>query len=356
MNILRIKKFKCFKSIDINLNNFTILVGSNGFGKSSTIQSILLLKQAIDSTNSKVFLNDVYSQNLGTQNSVQNKVLEENFFEIGLHSDGICEDFAKFQGDEDNNEIAIGISEIKSKNLSPKEFYYLSAERQGPRISQPLAHMDFLNVGVFGQYTAQVVASEFKPEMSRYCPEIRKKSLESHVNGWLDAIFPKVHVSSRVSYDTLTAQVLVDNAFAKNNFATNIGFGISYVLPIIVTCLVAKKGSFVIIENPEAHLHPAAQAAMGRFLATMSNAGLKIIVETHSDHILEGVQLYVASHKDANKYITIDCFGIKEGDDQPHVDAISFTESAEFSRWPEGFMDQSQKDFLELRRMRTVHV
>jgi predicted ATPase len=119
--------------------------------------------------------------------------------------------------------------------------------------------------------------------------------------------------------------------------------------------LIAKEKSFIVIENPEAHLHPAAQAAMGKFLATMSHAGLNIIVETHSDHIIEGIQLYVADNPKWHDCVTINCFGKKDGENQPDVESITFDEKAVFSGWPEGFMDQSQIDFSELRKIRKKH-
>ena len=361
MKILHIEKFKCFQNIDIPLNQLTIFVGANGYGKSSSIQSILLLKKAIDSENESVYLNDIYGQNLGVFTSVRNNVEEETSFSISINSDEKKDDSSMVEVSEDKalfsatteSSFLVEVSEKEEKNLKEKCFYYLSAERIGPRISQPLVHLDFPNVGIMGESTADVIAdSKGRIDEKRCFPESKNKRLEYQVNEWLKSIFPKVSISARESLDTLTAQILIGNDFAKENFATNIGFGISYVLPIIVTCLVAKENTFVIIENPEAHLHPAAQAAMGKFLATMSHAGLNIIVETHSDHVIEGVQLYVAKNPKWHDKVTINCFGKKDGEPQPSVESITFNKNAEFSGWPEGFMDQSQIDFTELRNIR----
>ena len=68
---------------------------------------------------------------------------------------------------------------------------------------------------------------------------------------------------------------------------TATGFGISYVIPIVVQALVAStmNNSVLIIENPEAHLHPYSQSQLGKFLTLVALNGVQIIVETHSEHI-----------------------------------------------------------------------
>ena len=73
------------------------------------------------------------------------------------------------------------------------------------------------------------------------------------------------------------------------------GFGLTQVLPIVVAALSADEGDILLVENPEVHLHPAGQALMGQFLAKVALAGVQVIVETHSDHILNGVRVAVAS-------------------------------------------------------------
>ena len=71
----------------------------------------------------------------------------------------------------------------------------------------------------------------------------------------------------------------------------NVGFGISYILPVLVTLLTAKSGSIIIIENPEAHLHPRGQAEMGRLIAETVARGVQVFVETHSDHVINGIRV-----------------------------------------------------------------
>ncbi|MCQ4437669.1 AAA family ATPase, partial [Clostridioides difficile] len=77
----------------------------------------------------------------------------------------------------------------------------------------------------------------------------------------------------------------------------NVGFGITYVLSIITLVLSAEPGDILIIENPEAHVHPRGQIELGKFLALASKSGIQIIVETHSDHIFNGMRLFIKNNR-----------------------------------------------------------
>ena len=75
------------------------------------------------------------------------------------------------------------------------------------------------------------------------------------------------------------------------------GFGLTQCLPIIVAALSADKGDIILIENPELHLHPAGQALMGQFIADVARAGIQVLLETHSDHVLNGVRRAVKEER-----------------------------------------------------------
>lgn len=94
------------------------------------------------------------------------------------------------------------------------------------------------------------------------------------------------------------------------NAATNVGFGITYALPILVSGLTVPEGGMLLVENPEAHLHAKAQSNMGYFLARMAAAGVRVIIETHSEHIVNGIRRMIVegksemSHKDMTIYFS----------------------------------------------------
>jgi predicted ATPase len=100
---------------------------------------------------------------------------------------------------------------------------------------------------------------------------------------------------------------------------TNMGFGVSYALPIVLGALTAANGGLIIIENPEAHLHPAGQSQMGIFLARMASAGVQVIAETHSDHVLNGVRRAIGEGVLSSEDAIVHFFG------EVDVDALAFT-------------------------------
>lgn len=122
------------------------------------------------------------------------------------------------------------------------------------------------------------------------------------------------------------------------------------MLPIIVAGLLAKKGQILIIDSPEAHIHPMGQSAMGRFLAMVANAGVQVIIETHSDHILNGVRLAVFGGKLPANQAAIHFFNSRPrgSDDHAHVLSPQIDKNGNLSEWPAGFFDQAEADLAKL--------
>ena len=349
---LHIQNFKCFEKTEIPINQLTVLAGGNGNGKSSVIQVLLLLRRTLEKKLENVELNGVYCLNLGNS---ANLLFSESEIYLDL-IEGKKQLKVKYDthiGNELYITPTILEDTYKDNSLCTDEFYYLNAERVGPRISQPLNALIFPNTGFQGEYTAQVIKEldNFIVDEERI---FTKKNYGikffQRVNAWLAYILEGTTIEAHIDEKTHTARIEVTNTFGKATFPTNTGFGISYALPIIVTCLLAEKDRFVIIENPEAHLHPAAQSKIGYFLAKMANAGLRIVVETHSDHIINGIQLAVAKKEIESSSITINYFDKRE--QQPEVHPISMNEKGELDKWPKGFFDQTQIDFAELIKLR----
>jgi predicted ATPase len=375
MDHLKINHFKCFEDVDILLNRLTVMAGANGNGKSTSIQAILYLRRTIEHCGEwvngryqlnkinglNVPLNGVYCLALGNSTIVLNRNNNENTITIGLQND-LEKLFVEYEADNLDSKIWLSPTKVEhseNPNLSilQQEFYYLNAERLGPRINQSLQFWDYPNAGWQGENTAQLVGLEggyFKIENDRRFKNTETNFLQDQLNNWLGFIMEGVKVRVETSNKTLTAQILIENQYtlSEPTLATNLGFGISYVLPIIATGLIAKKGSYMIVENPEAHLHPSAQSKIGRFLAMVANAGINVIVETHSDHIINGIQIAVALKEIENNFVTINFFSQENDKSQPNVNPISIKEKGELTKWPKGFFDQTQIDYSNLIGLR----
>ncbi len=380
MSHLELENFKCFTNKTIPLNKLTILAGANGGGKSTVIQALLFLRRTIEhcakwegdnknryyylETNGlNVELNGSYCLALGTSDLIIPKENPSADF-CSISFANYSESFqVVYEISEETNlwlkPIEVHNMMVQNEMLFIQEFYYLNAERLGPRITQSVKFFDYPNAGYQGEFVAQLISDtesnyKFEVDEKRRNGNSKSKRLEQQVNAWLNELMPGVSITANYDKATHSAQIRVYNYYTKGDttISTNIGFGISYVLPIIVTGLIARRGSLMIVENPEAHLHPSAQSKIGQFLAKIANAGVNIIVETHSDHFVNGIQITCAKKEISNEDVTINFFSQKEGNKQPEIETISITEKGELSSWPKGFFDQSQKDFAELFKFR----
>ena len=381
MKGIEIENFKCFIRKSIPLNQLTILAGANGGGKSTVVQALLFLRRTIEHcaewkkdigqyhykepNKLNVELNGPYCLALGTSDLIIPKNTSPDYTAITFSCDDkMKESFQVVYSVDDKVNLWLTPTDVKNnmpvtKTLFMQEFYYLNAERVGPRINQGVKFYDYPNAGYQGEFVAQLIADtetnyKFEVDKTRRNPNSKSKRLEQQVNAWLNELMPGVSISALYNIETHSAQIKVDNIYTKGKatIATNIGFGISYVLPIIVTGLIAKKDSMMIVENPEAHLHPGAQSKIGRFLAMVANSGVNVIVETHSDHVINGIQIACAKKETETDKITINFFSQNEFDKQPQVESISINSKGELSKWPKGFFDQSQIDFAELHKYR----
>jgi predicted ATPase len=368
--VLEIRNFKCFTDARARLNGLTVLAGTNGAGKSTLIQSLLLLRSTYDVVavdllttdipirERHIALNGPYCLALGNSAMVLNKHAGGDI-SIGI-SQGASRLRAFYRADPLQPQLSLELATIEATKkefpISKLEFYYLNAERHGPRVQQELKHTSFEQTGWFGERTAQLLDRQngyWKIEEERCYPDVKSRYISDQANAWLNWIMPGVRIRATTDSQTLSSQILVENRYTESRpaISTNVGFGISYILPIIVSALSAEKGAFLIVENPEAHLHPAAQSKISQFLARMADCGLSVIVETHSDHVLSGIQIAVASGRVKSTDVTINYFE-DVGGPQPSISEIEIKDNGSLSAWPKGFFDQSQRDLATLTRLR----
>lgn len=118
----------------------------------------------------------------------------------------------------------------------------------------------------------------------------------------------------------------------------DVGFGVSQVLPVLVALLTAEPGRLVYIEQPELHLHPRAQVLLAEVLADAANRGVRVVAETHSSHLLLGVQTLVASGKLAPAKVKLHWFQ-RQPNGLSKVTSADLDETGAYGEWPEDFGD-----------------
>ena len=337
----------------------TVLAGLNGSGKTSIIHALLLMRESIRATsNGVVLLNGPFGLQLGTAEDISNwqsgdrRIKFEVVDEFGTYtwSLGIPDDEAMYLTlDALPTDIPAGFESNQGA------FAYLAAERLGPRSSLSASSLPInqLEVGVQGEHSAQLLeALGNRPaqEDRRHPDSSSPYLLKYEVERWLSEIARPVVIDA-VHHAGATAYAMKfkvpDGEWVR---ATNMGFGVSYALPIILAGLTAKRGGLVLVENPEAHLHPAGQSRMGTFLAWLASKGVQVIVETHSDHVLNGIRRAIGEYEILSASDAIVHFFNSE--DSGHISKLQFTNTGGISHWPTGFFDQYQIDTAALGRVR----
>lgn len=367
---IEIFNFKSLKEFKINLKNLTVLAGSNSVGKSSVIQSILLSKLTIDKLQQynmldnnfnldlglKIPLNGKYNLNLGNTLEVLSRNVNSNLISFKISVDNGSNAILHFVAAD--NEQDVYNLELSNYNISSdfttlkNEFYYLNSERLGPRLSYDVEQLDYDYVGSQGEYTIQILAQrketgieDFK---TRGFKNLQDSKLISQVRAWMDYIIPGFYLDIAELEGKLKKAY---TSFSKSS-PTNVGFGISYVLPVVVNGLIAKNNSLFIVENPEAHLHPKGQSNIGYFLGKLATSGLQIVIETHSEHVINGIRRANLESDDFNHNdVIINFFNGFDENKNSAVTEILLDKNGDLSSFPKDFFDQVQQDMLSIFKL-----
>jgi predicted ATPase len=179
-------------------------------------------------------------------------------------------------------------------------------------------------------------------------------SLKLQTEAWISEVSPGVRLDLTVYPDMDIINLRYNFAYGgqvSNSYrSTNVGFGITYTLPVIVALLSAKPGGLVLLENPEAHLHPLGQVKIAELIARAASCGIQVMVETHSDHILNGIRVAVHDGIISPELVKIYFLGRGEYQPQGTISVISprIDRDGRIDRWPEGFFDEWDKSLERL--------
>ncbi len=369
---LHIKNFKCHKDTNLALGNLTLLCGQNGVGKSSAIQSLLLLRQ----TASKQMFPVGLSLNkplcyIGEAKDAISQPFRDKIVEFTLKYKNFSEDKSSFDEIEQifdylmENEqldyiksmrptgVFLGFGYFANTNIFSHNFQYVSALRG---IVYERSDYDV-------EIKKQISIEEGKAELAAHflckyqneliLPEMLHTSetnntLLAQTTAWEREISKGIKVIPKKEGETYTIHYIYEGS-EQEFTAKNVGFGISYSLPVIVAILSAKKGALILIENPEAHLHPYGQAKLAELMCIAAQAGIQIIVETHSDHIVNGVLVQCKRFEQAGKGVNrenvrIHYFERAEDSTACNTTEVEILEGGRITYPPVGFFDQISKD------------
>lgn len=368
INGISLKNFKCFESQYVPIRNLTLLTGLNGMGKSSTLQALLLLRQShLDGllAKAKVALNGALIK-MGTAKDVLYEYAEDD--EIGIGIDWDNGDVANFRLCYDRKADVLNIvSKVLKEGLFEKvpfsgAFQYLQAERLGPRVMNTVSEFfvrELRQLGASGEYALHFL--ECYRDEKVCCEKLfheksSRDNLFAQTEAWLSDISP----GTQINLETYTQMDVVNLRYSfpgSNKYRpTAVGFGLTYVLPVLIALLSSKPGDLILLENPEAHLHPRGQARIGVLLAKAAASGIQIIVETHSDHVLNGLRVAVHDGIVSPESVAVHYFSRQETENRGShsiVTSPEIDEDGRFDDWPEGFFDEWDTQLERLMRPRS---
>lgn len=368
INTLTITNFKCFEAPQtFHLKQYNIFAGYNGRGKSSVFQTLLLLAQSLVKNghveemevNGEFVSLDLFEDLINCNHPEDPIVIEfiqENpYIKVVLgyreESDrkGKLDVLNVNDFDYFNSKVSstLGEGERTVHSLSseyPRTFHdllrnyeYVSAFRVGPTKFEEKGDLSNVNpVGKDGEHSLSVINGN--------------SELLVQVNRWMNYIMDGVQLSidGKKKNDSVLKLKMTMRKGDKPFNSLNCGFGYRYVLPIIIAALTKQSGS-LFIENPEAHLHPKAQSRLVEMLCQeLSGKGVQVFIETHSEHIINGMRLNALRAACPMKYSDVSMYFFDK--DYSCTD-ISMDQDGQMSNWPKGFFDQQEEDLSEILKL-----
>lgn len=374
---LGLANFKAFASAEIPMGRYTLLSGLNSAGKSTVLQALALLRQSnlklaavrVSSGDALVLNGELVELGSGQDALHENYLVERPGADpkIGLSLGVTGPGLVRWQASylRDASELPLDppsgdpslLGTLDMATLFNSGFQYLRADRINPAVTFPKSwdradRLGFL--GTHGEYAVDFLLHHQDapvPSPALHHPAAASSRLLDQVEAWMSEICPGVKIQAtdieqtdlvRLGFQFTRAGQPTTRPYRP----TNVGFGLTYAFPVVLACLTAQPDAMLLLENPEAHLHPRGQSVMARLTCAAAAVGAQLVVETHSDHVLNGVRLSVKQGLLKPDDVVLDYFSRNPTGIEiinPVVDSGGMV-----SQWPPGFFDEWDRAIDEL--------
>lgn len=223
---------------------------------------------------------------------------------------------------------------------------YLTADRIGVEDTYQKSLEGKDEIGVRCEYAFFYLAGHKDEEMREkgfIYDSATKTTLGGQVDYWLERIIGYRVIAEEIPGTELIRVSYRNRELGRDIRPKNVGTGVSYIAEIIIAAFSCEKDDILIIENPEIHLHPSGQCELMEFLVFLARKGLQVVMETHSDHIFNGLRRCVSSDRISKDNVQIYFF--RQNEDKISVPVeISLDEDGRVENQQDGLFDQIEKD------------
>ncbi len=352
INGIEILALKSIDKLTVTCKNLNIITGTNSSGKSTFLQAILLYVQSYEKEYWHTKGNGLNGKFVSIGEFRENKNINSTSKEIVINMDstGNHRKTVKYTENVDGECVVEyvkdgrdggGYNVLDMLNNIPR-IKYLSCNRIGANDVYSKDYSDN-DIGTNGEYAIYYLQKNRTKNLDKkLIIDSTQETLESQVNYWLKYIVnTTIKTEDLIGTDIVKASFNVGNT--RDTRPKNVGSGTSYLISILILCLSAKEHEVLIIENPEIHLHPTAQSKLCEFLYFIAESGRQIFIETHSDHMFNGVRVGVATGSMDKELVTVNFFELDDNNSTVN-NVVEFGKRGRILNVREGLFDQFDND------------
>lgn len=225
-----------------------------------------------------------------------------------------------------------------------KKYCYIGPQREKPDLARSYDSTTFKNVGVDGHNTRFLYEANKNVKIDGYGDG---ETLQTLCNTWVcDKMGLARNMDVQRDSNKLYRTIITNNEGLSVDLC-QMGFGLSQILPIVVQGLLLHQGETLIVEDPDVHMHPKVQALLVDFFIDLMKHGRKVVIETHSDHIVTRLRRRIADGTVLKEDVNLSFVENSEnGSEYRFIDMES--DGSFLNKLPKGFLDSQENDFMAI--------